>query len=264
MSLVLKLGRKPAVHTRRTMLSALALDHSLNPLGTPPVVSDDYVAAVDAVTGGNWEMFANDKFGCCVEADEGHYLMLRTANSGTMVMPQTSDVLGLYTAETGFDPKQTDTNGNNPTDQGTEETSDCAYMVSTGFLGHKADATAMVAPETLDHMRWCIQLFGACKLGVNLPQSAIDQFNAGQPWTVVANDGGIKGGHDVPAVKYDGTMFYIVTWAKLQPVSPDWLSRYTDEAHALIFSDWIEQNGNAPSGWNLPELLAALPQVGSH
>jgi hypothetical protein len=254
----LKLGKKPAVHNDHTRRTAARLAEALAPLGNPPAVSDDYVSAVNLQAGNNnWEMLGNDQYGDCVEADDGHYLMLRTANSGKIVIPTAEQVLELYSAETGFNP-------NDPnTDQGTAETSDCVFMVQNGFLGHKADATASVDPLTLDHVRWCIQLFGGIKFGVNLPQSAMYQFNAGQEWTVLANDGGILGGHDVLGVQYDTSVFYVVTWGKLQRVAPAWLTKYADEAHALLFADWIKANGNAPNGFDLQTLLDDLGDVGS-
>lgn len=247
-----KLGRKPAVHTLRTMRSALAMARALDPLGDAPPTSIDYVSAVNAQSPGGWMMLGNDEWGDCVEAAEGHYLMLRTANTGQIVVPTTQQTLALYSAETGFNP-------DNPnTDQGTDETSDCQYMVSTGFLGHKADATGSIDPYDYDHLRWAVQLFGGVHIGANLPQSAMEQFDAGQPWTVVQNDGGIVGGHDPLLVKYDGTWCYVVTWAKLQPVAPDWIARYVDEAHVQLFGDWIEDNQNSPSGFDLQALLSDL------
>jgi hypothetical protein len=181
--------------------------------------------------------------------------MLRTANQGPMIVPTEAEVLALYSAETGFNP-------NDPnTDQGTDETSDCEFMVSTGLLGHKADATAFLDPHNENYLKWAIQLFGGCKFGVNFPQSAMDQFNSGQPWTVIPNDGGIIGGHDVLGVKYDSGFFYVVTWGKLQPVAPAWIDQYADEAHVLLFPDWISANGAAPSGFNLKTLLQDLKSI---
>jgi hypothetical protein len=255
MALALKFGRKPAVHNERTKQSGFAMDRALAPLGAAPAVSNDYVAAVDAVTGGNWQMLGNDQWGDCCEADDGHYLMLRTANQGPMVIPTTAEVLALYSAETGFDPS------NPNTDQGTDEVSDCEFMVNTGLLGHKAESTAFVDPHNENYLKWCIQLFGGCKFGINFPQSAMDQFNAGQPWTVVANDGGIIGGHDVVGVKYDGTYFYVVTWGKLQAVSPAWIDQYADEAHVLLFPDWIAANGASPAGFSLMTLIEDLKAI---
>jgi hypothetical protein len=257
----MKFGRKPAVFTRRTLLSAFVMHRHLANLGPPPANSADYTTAVERAVGGpnNWGALGNDQYGDCVEADEGHYLMLRTANASSIVVPTTEQVLALYSAETGFNP-------NDPnTDQGTDETGDCQYMVSTGLLGHKASATGMVDPTNMALMRWCIQLFGACKIGLNVPQSAIDQFNAGQPWAQVPDDGGIAGGHDVPLVRYyaDGS-FDCITWGQRQRILPNFLAPsagYLEEAHALLFPDFITSTGNTPAGFNLTMLIADLPLV---
>jgi hypothetical protein len=173
-----------------------------------------------------------------------------------MVFPTQKQILELYTAETGFNPSDPNT------DNGTVETNDCIYMCKTGLLGHKADATAMIHQGDLNNFKWCIQLFGGIKFGVNLPLSAMYQFNDGQPWTVTDNNTEIIGGHDPLGVRYDGKWFYVVTWGKVQAVSPQWLQQYNEEAHALLFADWIRLNGNAPSGFDLDTLLAELPQVG--
>ena len=253
--MTLKFGRKPFTATHRSRASGAVMRDMLAELGVPPTVSEDYVSAVTAQSPGGWGMLGNDLYGDCVEADDGHYLMLRTANAGTIVAPTTAQVLALYSAETGFNP-------NDPSsDQGTDEGSDCQFMCTTGLLGHKANATGFVNPQNISHLKWCIQLFGGCKFGVNFPQSAMDQFNAGQPWTAVQNDGGIIGGHDVLGVKYDGTWFYVITWGQVQQVAPAWILKYAEEAHVLLFADWIEDNGTAPSGFNLDALIAALQQI---
>lgn len=246
----MKLGRKPARHSRRSMRSALVLARHLDALGTPPVASNDYVTAV-AVP---WGMYLNDQIGDCVCADTAHALMLRTANTGTIVVPQDSDVEKLYEVVGGYVPGKPDT------DQGCNESDMCNFLQSTGFLGHKSAATGSIEPSDLDHVRWSVQLFGTCRLGVNVPQSAMDQTNAGQPWTISGNST-ILGGHDVPVVDYDGEFFYVVTWGKLQDVTPEWMLKYTEEAHAEVFPDWIKSQGMAPSGFDLHTLLTDLQAI---
>jgi hypothetical protein len=253
-----KFGRKPAVHTPRTAASLTVMRRIIAALGVPPVVSTDYTAAVIDVVGTDWQMLGNDNYGDCVEADDGHYLMLRTANTGKIIVPTEKQILALYSDETGFNPKDP------KTDQGTDETSDCEYMVTTGLMGHRADATGMIDPASLTSLQWAIQLFGGCKLGINCPVSAIEQFDNGEPWQLIADDGGIAGGHDVLLVGYDQAYFYGVTWGKLQMITGSWLLKYADEAHALIFGDWVEANGTTPSHFNLDQLLEDLPQIEEH
>jgi hypothetical protein len=244
---MLKLGRKAARHTRRTMKSALIMAGALDPLGTPPAACNDYTAAVTVPLG----MFCNDSLGDCVAADSAHTLMLRTANAGSILVPTDTEVIALYAAIGGYVP------GDPSTDNGCDETTACEYLEKAGFLGHKSDATGTVDPANLDHLRWCNQLFGSCRLGLNLPQSAMDQFNAGQPWDI-GGDGTIIGGHDVPLVDYRGDMFYCVTWGKLQEATPAFILKYADEAHSELFFDWVQRQNTAPSGFDLAELAAKI------
>src|SRR5579859_963052 len=122
-------GRKPAVHNRRTLGQALVLARHLDKLAPAPAKSPGWRAKVKSP----WGMDGNDQWGDCVEAAVAHALMLRTANSSSIVVPTTAQTLALYSAVTGFNPNA-GPSGNNPTDQGTDETSMCQYMVNTGFL----------------------------------------------------------------------------------------------------------------------------------
>jgi hypothetical protein len=251
-----RLGRKPARHTLRTMRSAIVMARHLAALGPAPDASNDYVSAVRAP----WGMMLNDSLGDCVCADTGHTLMLRTANAGpSLVVPSDDDVLALYEAVGGYDP------GDPSTDQGCDETSMCDYLEATGFLGHKSDATGSVDPANLDHVRWCIQLFGACRLGINFPAYAMDAFNAGKPWDAPGSgdDTTIEGGHDVPLVDYRAGTFTCITWGRPQIVTPAFLALYCEEAHSELFFDWVRAQGTAPSGLSLDQLAADLAQIGA-
>ena len=161
----MKYGRKPPVHTRRTFRSGLVMARTLDALGAPPAASNDYKSKVTVP----WQIFLNDTWGDCVCADTAHSLMLRTANTGTIMVPTDDDVLKLYEVVGGFDPSKTARDGTNPTDQGCDENAMCVYLENTGFLGHKSDATGTIEPSNLDHIHWCIQLFGACRIGINVP-----------------------------------------------------------------------------------------------
>lgn len=270
----MKRGRKPAVHTRRTLKSALALARALAPLGVPPAASDDYVTplqkalAAVTLTGGPFGMYLNgpgdpplmgvptEGLGDCVCADSCHQVMLHTANAGAIVVPTDQQCLDLYAAVGGYQP------GNESTDQGCDETNMEAYMQSTGLAGQKSAGTAMVDPSNLDHIRWAVQLFGACRLGIVVDDQMEQQFSSGQPWTTAAasNDPN-AGGHDVPVVKYDSDYAYVITWGGLQAVPWELMGEqaFLDEAHAAVYPDFIATTGNAPNGFSLAQLLADLP-----
>ncbi len=250
-----KLGRLPAVHTLRTFRAGLALARSLTPLGAPPAVSDDWTAAVAKQAPSGWGMYLNEQLGCCVCADTAHQIMLHTANAGTIVIPTDNDVLTNYEAVGGYVP------GNPATDRGCDETSECAYLENTGMAGQKSAGTAMIDPANLDHIRWAVQLFGACRLGITVTDQMMSDFQSGTPWTSMA--GNVEGGHDVPIVRYDATFAWVVTWARLQPVSWGLLAQSAclQEAHAEVWPDFCSASGAAPNGLNLQALLADLPAV---
>jgi hypothetical protein len=249
-----QLGRKPAVHTRKTLKSALVMAKVLDKLGPPPDVSNDYLAAVTAKVGVDWGYMGNDAVGDCTIADTAHAMMLRTANASEIVIPTTEECLALYSAITGYVP------GNVTTDNGASEVDVCDYLERVGFLGHKSDATGVIDPSNTHHLKWCMQLFGSCRLGVNLPESAMTQSNTGQPWTVVPGSP-IDGGHDVPILYYDKDWFYINTWGLITKVSPEFIAQYCDEAHCELYFDWVRSQGTAPSGFSLDDLASDMAGV---
>lgn len=244
-------GRKSPQHTRRSFRSMMLMGGALNALGAPPAASNDYVAAVKVP----WQIFGNDSIGDCVPCDTAHSLMLRTANVGQIVVPSEAEVVALYSAVGGY-------RADHPsTDNGCEESAMCQYLVSTGFLGHKADAVGNIDPSNLDHLKWCVQLFGSCRLGLNLPGYAEDQFDAGQPWDVSNVGDQSTAGHDVPLVDYRGGTFTCITWGRAQQVSLAFLAKYCEEAHAELFPDWIAAQGVAPSGFDLATLSGKLKEI---
>ena len=249
-------GRMSPIWNAGNMRASHRFGSALSALGTPPAASADYVSAVTDLIGKDWGMMGNDTVGDCFWADAAHAVMVRTANTGTWLMPSTADVLAAYSTATGYQP------GNPATDHGTMEGDGCEFLRTTGLLGHKSQAHAPIATgridaAALDRICWTIQLFGSCRLGVSLPDNAEDQFDAGVPWAVTP--GASPGdGHDVGAVKYDGQFFYVVTWGGLQPVTPEWLIAFGEEAHAELYPDFLMLTGLTPSGFDVAQLMSDL------
>jgi len=250
-----KYGRRAPVHDRRTMRLALALHPALAALGSPPTASDDYVSAVEKQSPNGWQMFLNNELGDCTAADTAHQVMLHSANGGSIVIPTDDDVLSFYEATGGYVP------GSPSTDNGADEMTVCRYLQSTGMAGVKSAATAPVDPTNADHIKWTVQIFGACRLGIMVTDAMMSDFSAGRPWTSMT--GSIDGGHDVPIVKYDPSFAYVVTWGRLQPVAWSLLvnSDFLQECHCDVFADFVKAGGTAPNGFDLNGMLAALAQV---
>lgn len=266
----MKLGRLPVRHTPASFMRSHIMTRALNALGTPPATSPDWVGAV-MKQGGGWMMDGNDQYGDCVIADTAHQEMLRTANVGTIWIPTITDVLALYAYFQGYKGDMADLNAieaylaNN--DNGCNELDVITYLSKIGWAGRHLDGHANLDPTQLDQIKWAVCIFGASRLGVNLPDSAQDQFAANRPWSPVAN-AQLDGGHDVPVVGYDADYFYVVTWGKLQAVAPDFMTAkypdgtpYLEEAHAELAFDWVNAAGTCPAKLDLTQLVTDLASI---
>ncbi len=248
----MKYGRLAPRHTLRTMRGALAIAKAYAPLGAPPSISADYVSAVDKSTGGNWGMDGNSRVGDCSIADSAHQIMLHTANAGRIVIPTAAECTALYFHLTGGP------------DTGLDETTVCEAMQTIGLAAQKSAGSGMLDPARLDHIRWTVQIFGACRLGIMVDQRFEDEFTAGKPWTRAADPNSpTLGGHDVPVVKYDTEYAWVVTWGRLQAVAWALMAdpQFLLEAHCEAWPDFCRAGGTAPSGFDLAGLLAELPAV---
>lgn len=219
-------------------------------------------ATCDYHSGLTFPMFANDYAGDCTEADSGHAIGVFTGEGqGQEVVLTDQDVLTAYSRVTGYDPSQTQPDGSNPTDTGAVIQDVLDDWLRNGIAGHKILAFYQVDHTNLDEIKACVWLLGGVRLGVNLPQSAEDQFNAGRPWDYDPNaDNSILGGHDVRIVGYDPAYLYVVTWGQVQPVSWEWVQRFAEEGWVEADGAWVK-NGNTPEGLTADALNAAVEQV---
>lgn len=214
------------------------------------------------IPGDAWQMFGNDTAGDCTCAEIAHMLMLVTAHTGTIVIPELQDVIDFYSAVSGYDPKQTDASGNNPTDIGADLPTVLNRWRDVGICGHKILQWADVDPTNQENQKHAIHIFAGLDDAVQLPNSAMDQMNAGQPWDVVDDDGGIDGGHSILRAGYGADGATCVTWGKLQQESWAWLAKYLTECCAVITTDWLKAaDGLTPSGFDLDTLVADLKLV---
>ena len=217
-------------------------------LPTPPTEADWY----SKVT--SWPMYLNDQLGDCTCAEVGHHIeSVSTYGLGNTITVTDSDVLSLYEAVGHYDPT------NPSSDQGAVIQDVLGYWRSYGIAGHKCDAFAQVAVANHIEVQQAIYLFGGISIGINVPQSAIDQFNAGKPWDVVLHDGGIAGGHCVEGVGYrytsavatDPTGVWLVTWGAVTHMTWAFWDKYVEEAWIVILPEWLDTAGQDPEGIDL-------------
>lgn len=204
-----------------------------------------------------WGIYGNDKAGDCTCASKAHQIMLMTAHTGQMVTPDPAAIMKAYVDLTGYIPATPTAPAQN--DTGCAMTDVLLYWQETGIAGHKILGWAQIDHTSIDQVKLAMYLFGAVDIGVQFPNSAMDQFNKGQAWEVLADDGGIDGGHDVPLFGYGELGDSCVTWGLRQTMTWDWFSKYCDEAYCVVTSDWINAATKAaPNQIDLATLTADL------
>jgi hypothetical protein len=258
--ITLKLGKKPAREDAVAFKLVSFLKGGMASLPTAPAVFGHY----DLI--GQAGMLGNDQYGDCVFAGGDHETMLWTAIGGSKVTFTDSAALSDYSAVTGFNP-------NDPnSDQGTDMEEAAKYRRKTGLVDgrgrrHTIDAYLELPgvsargannPATLlPAIASSAYVFGAIGIGIEFPESAMQQFNAGQPWSIVKGSP-IQGGHYVPLVGRRANGNYVViTWGELQEVTPAFLTEYVDEAIAYVSIEQLK-NGKNLEGFDLSTLQADL------
>jgi len=206
----------------------------------------------------NWNMLGNDQYGDCVWAGAAHETMSWNNEAKRIINFTEQGVLKDYSAVTGFNP-------NDPnSDQGTDMQIAASYRKKTGVIDaignrHKVGAYVAITPGNTQEVKEAIYLFGAVGVGIQFPDYAMDEFNAGQSWHL-KSDGQIIGGHYVPAIGYNGRYLYVVTWGKLQKMTWGFLNRYMDEG-IVYLSDEFLSSGKSLEGFDISQLQADLNQL---
>jgi hypothetical protein len=205
-------------------------------------------------------MLGNDQYGDCAEAGILHLIQGQSSNTGNPLTATTGQALALYSAVTGFNP-------NNPdTDQGTVLSDLLTYVKKngvemTGATG-KPTTVEVVGFASLDissiaQLRYAAFTFGGSYLGINCPQQCLDDmsnwnFAAGLP---------SAGGHCIPQEGEGAAGGQIISWEKVIPVSTGFLLGYVEEAYCVLTKAWVNAQGKSPTGLNLNGLLAAMAAI---
>ena len=252
----LKLGKQPATEDKRDLMFARYVDKGQLPPLPAQFGHENLFGAKD------WGMLGNDQWGDCAWAGPAHETMILTTEGGHPAAFTTQGVLSDYGAGTGFNPKGGPP-GQNPTDQGSNVRKVLSYRRKTGIVDatnsrHKIGAYLKLNPGDLNQVLEAMYLFEVVGIGIQFPDSAMDQFNNGQPWDVVPG-AKIEGGHYIPLVAKRDNL-EVVTWGALQQMTEAFYEKYCDEAWAYVSVEDLK-NGVSPEGFNLRQLetdLAAL------
>ena len=212
----------------------------------------------------DWQMLGNDQYGDCVWAGAAHeHMLINKVVHGVDVPFDDDAVLGDYSAATGFD-------RNDPsTDNGTDVHKALDYRRKTGIADstgarHKIGAYVSLDPKSWEHLEQAAFIFGAVGIGFEFPGSAMDQFNAHEPWDYVPGSK-IEGGHYVPTVgsvdaKDQATA---LTWGKRQVFTPAFYEQYNDESWVYITNEELRSDGKGLHGFDIQKLNSYLSALHS-
>lgn len=249
------LGKMPAREGAVRLKLSDYLDHSVVLPKIPPVFG--HQAAVN----GQWGMLGNDTHANCVFAGGAHEHLVLNAENGRTVRFSDESVLSDYSAVTGWNPADPDS------DAGTDVATALAYRRRVGLLDadgnrHKIAAYLALEPGDLVELYAAAYLCSAVAVGYELPTSAIDQFNRGEPWTVKRGSK-IAGGHYVPAFGRTNPAgnFGSASWARDVTITPPFYGRYNDETYAIVSQEELDGKGRTPEAIDWATLRADLPAL---
>jgi len=246
---ILNLGKLPKRYDYRTLqLKNFLVYANLPPL---PDICDVDSAFTDF---SNNHMYGNDRYGDCVIAGRAHMTLRFEKFEENLLIPITDkEVTDQYFKESGG------------IDSGLVMLSSLNVWRQSGWTAagkpYNIHAYAEIDKANHDELKYTIFLLRGAYTGFSVPQSAMDQFNARKPWTVVAGSR-IVGGHCVYIVGYNATGPICVTWGANQQMTWEFWDTYFDEAYAIIdnVNAWCDP---ATDPLNLAELDAQLQEITS-
>lgn len=246
-----KLGKTPA---REDAVKLKFGAYLTKTLPKPPATGGHRDLLTHVVLG----MLGNDRAGDCVWAGAAHETMLWNEEATSIIPFTDTSVLSDYTAVTGYNPADPST------DNGTDMQVAAKYRQDTGVLDangkrHKVGAYLAIEKGNKAQIMQAIYLFGAVGIGIQFPGSAMDQFNAGEDWTVVKG-AQIEGGHYIPGISYDAKFVYIVTWGKVIRANWAFIKKYMDEGVVYLSPEMLVA-GKSLEGFDLATLQAELASI---
>jgi hypothetical protein len=242
-----KLGKLPArIDPRTFQLKKLLVKKNLPPLPATYDVDSEFINFSDR------NMFGNDKYGDCVMAGRAHMtLRFEDFEQKQLIKITDKDVEDEYFKETGGQ------------DSGLVMLDSLNEWRKTGWTAASKPYTiyayAQIDVANHNELKYSVLLLRGAYTGFQVPQSAMDQFNAGQPWTV-SGDNTIIGGHCVYIKAYNEIGPICVTWGAEQQMTWEFWNIYFDEAYGVIDAQdtWLDPSTDP---LNCEELAQKLNEI---
>ena len=242
-----KYGLKPVTEQPRLRLG----DYLKSGLPTPPARFGhaDLIAP---------QMFLNDQLGDCAVAGSIEEVRLLNAERKVTVPFSDSAALANYEAIAGYIP------GDPMTDYGIDVHDLYGYRRDFGIADdhgnrHKIVAYAGLTPGDFDELVQALYLLTVVGIGIQVPDYAQAQFNAGGPWDVLLGRHPIEGGHYIPVVARDGDTVDVFTWGGRIAMTRAFYSTFNTVA-VVSFTEEMLIDDKTIDGFERETLLADLPE----
>lgn len=205
------------------------------------------------------EMFMNDQLGDCAIAGSIEEVRLANALRNVNVNFDDDTAVQNYADITGY-------NGDPNTDQGTDVHDLYEYRQNTGIIDadgqrHKIVAYAGLTVGDFDELLIALSLFDMVGIGIRVPDYLDAQFEAGQPWHIVAGRHRIEGQHYVSvcgATDRDTAQLY--TWGGLGGITRSFYETFNTVA-VVALTEELFTEGKSPEGIDREKLARDLPQL---
>jgi hypothetical protein len=254
----LQLGKRDATYDSRDIRFADIRPKSVTVLPSEPI---SWGRGKDFA---NWLMLGNGPDdtvftgfqGCgdCVWAGSAHEEM-QAGHDANRIVPtfDGKTVVDQYSAYSGYNPQTgANDNGSNVRDVLNWRQTKGLYD-DTGKI-YKIGTYISLEPGNWQQLREASWLFESVGIGIQFPTSAMDQFNNGQVWSVVAGSS-IDGGHYVPVVGHWPGYWTVITWGKRQVATWQFIAKYCDEAWCYLDSERYNQvTGDTYNGYSSADL----------
>lgn len=206
-------------------------------------------------------MFLNQALGDCAIAGSIEEVRLANALRGVTVDFDDETALANYSQITGYTPAEPDT------DQGTDVHQLYQFRRSTGLLDaegnrHKIIAYAGLRPGDFHELLVALSLFDMVGVGINVPDYAEAQFEAGKPWALLPGRHTIVGGHYVPVVGApDATTVQFYTWGALASMDSGFYAALNTVAVVALTEELFNGDGKTPEGVDFERLATDLASL---
>ena len=181
-----------------------------------------------------YPMDGNDQYGDCTWPGVAHLISAWNAEvHQNDPVPRSTSVVETYFSLTGGQ------------DTGLNEQQVLETWRTKGLFKSKIAAYAPVNHQNIVELHQTVAYFGGAYLGIQVPESAQEQFQAGRPWTYVPGSP-IEGGHCIVALGYTATALLCATWGGIAEVTYSFAAHFFDEAWAIVPEQFIKVGHDAP------------------